>query len=173
MYMYFHNFSKTEPVIWFTDELEEMIMEYSMMGFPFTSKEDRDIAFEYAQDHNLKGFSEDLGSVRPVWFWYFCLRHVQLSLKTATNLSLARAMSSNKFLMDQWFTQYEDVLRQLNITDPKYLWNVDKHGAEDLVKTKKVVGIKGIKSFQTQSREKAQHTTIITYINVSGVHYLQ
>ena len=125
-----------------------------MMGFLFTSKEVRDIAFEYAQDHNLKGFSEDLGSEGPVWFWYFLLRHVQLSLKTATNLSLARAMSSNKVLMDQWFTQYEDVLRQLNITDPKYLWNVNEHGTEDLVKTKKVVGIKGIKSFQTQSREK-------------------
>ena len=70
--------------------------------------------------------------------------------------------------MDQWFTQYEDALRQLKINDPKYLWNVDEHSAEDLVKTKKVFGIKGIKSFQAQSREKAQHTTIITYINVSG-----
>ena len=108
-------------------------MEYSMMGFPFTSKEVRDIAFEYAQDHNQEGFTEDLGSVGPAWFWYFLLRHVQLSLKTATNLSLARAMSSNKVLMDQWFTQYEDVLRQINITDPKYLWNVNEHGVEYLV----------------------------------------
>ena len=139
-----------------------------MMGFPFTSKEVRDIAFEYAMDHNLKGFSENMGSAGPAWFRYFLLRHAQLSLKTATNLSLARAMSSKKILMDQWFNQYEDVLRQLKIDDPKYLWNVDKHGAEDLVKTEKVVGIKGIKSFQTQSREKAQHTTIITYINASG-----
>ena len=126
------------------------------------------MTFEYAMDHNLKGFSEDLGSAGPAWFRYFLLRHAQLSLKTATNLSLARAMSSNKIPMDQWFTQYEDVLRQLKINDPKYLWNVDEHSAEDLVKTKKVVGIKGIKSFQTQSREKAQCTTIITYINASG-----
>ena len=139
-----------------------------MMGFPFTSKEVRDIAFEYAMDHNLKGFSEDMGSTEPAWFRYFLLRHAQLSLKTATILSLARSMSSNKILMDKWFAQYEDVLRQLKINDPKYLWNVDEHGAEDLAKTKKVVGIKGIKSFQTQSREKAQHTTIITYVNASG-----
>ena len=96
-------------------------MEYSMMRFPFTSKEVRDIAFEYAMDHNLKGFLEDLVSTGPDWFQYFLMRHAQLSLKTATNLSLARAMSSNKVLMDQWSTQYEDVLRQLNITDPKYL----------------------------------------------------
>ena len=143
-------------------------MKYSMMRFPFTSKEVRDIVLEYAQDHNLKGFSEDLGSMGPAWFWYFLLRYVQLSLKTVTNLSLAKAMSSNKFLMDQWFTQCEDVLRQVNITNPKYLWNVDEHGAEDLGKTKRVIGIKGIKSFQTQSREKAQCTTIVTYVNVSG-----
>ena len=90
-------------------------------------------------DHNLKGFSEDLGSAGPAWFGYFLLIHAQLSLKTATNLFLARAMSSNKILMDQWFTQYEDVLRQLKIINPKFLWNVDQHGAEDLVKTKKVV----------------------------------
>ena len=108
-------------------------MEYSMMGSPFTSKEVRDIAFEYAMDNNLKGFSEDLGSAGLAWLRYFLLRHAQLSIKTATK--------------DQWFTQYEDVLRQLKINDPKYLWNVDKHGAEDLVETKKVVGIKGIKSF--------------------------
>ena len=138
------------------------------MGFPFTSKEVRDIAFEYAMDHNLKSFSEDMGSAGPAWLRYFLLRHAQMFLKTATNLSLARAMSSNKILMDQWCTQYEDVLRQLMINDPKYLWNVDEHGAEDLVKTKKVVGIKGIKSFQTQSRKKASCTIIITYVNVSG-----
>ena len=168
MYVYFCNFTKTKRRLVVTDILEAMIMKYSMMGFPFTSKEVRDIAFEYAMDHNLKGFSEDLGSAGPAWFRYFLLRHAQLSLKTATNLSLARAMSSNKILMDQWFTQYEDVLRQLKINDPKYLWNVDEHSAEDLVKTKKVVGIKGIKSFQTQSREKARCTTIITYLNVSG-----
>ena len=106
-------------------------MKNTMMGFPFTSKEVRDIAFEYAMDHNLKGFSEDMGSAGPVWFRYFLLRHAQLSLKTATNLSLARAMSSNKILMDQWFAQYEDVLRQLKINDPKYLWNVDEYNAAD------------------------------------------
>ena len=39
-----------------TDELSEMIEGYCNLGFPFTSREVRDIAFEYAMDHDLKGF---------------------------------------------------------------------------------------------------------------------
>ena len=36
-----------------------MISEYSLLGFPLTWKETREIAFEYAEENNLKGFSED------------------------------------------------------------------------------------------------------------------
>ena len=120
-----------------------MIKEYCNLGFPFTSREVRDIALEYAMDHDHKGFSEDLCTAGPYWFQYFLARHRKLSIKHATNLSIYRAMSSNKVILDHWFDEYEDVVKQLKIDDPHYIWNVDEHGTEDVLKHSKVVGIKG------------------------------
>ena len=57
---------------------------------------------------------------------------------------------------------------KLNITDPKYIWNIDEHGSEDIAKVKRVVGIKGIKQYQIQTREKPRQTTMLTYVNGAG-----
>ena len=65
----------------------------------------------------------------------------KLSIKTPINLSIARAMSSNKVILNCWFDEYEEVIKQLGIEDTKYLWNVDKHGTEDVLRCQKVVGI--------------------------------
>ena len=57
-----------------------------------------------------------------------------------------------------------------------YLWNVDEHGTEDVLKHSKVVGIKGIKANQTVCREKScrstmyicTYVTYVTYVNAAG-----
>ena len=150
------------------DELSEMIEEYCNLGFPFTSREVRDITFEYAMDHDLKGFSENLCAAGPHWFQYFLARHRKLSIKHATNLSIYRAMSPNKVILNHWFDEYEEVIKQLKIDDPCYLWNVDEHGTEDVLKCSKVVGIKGIRAKQTVCREKSCRSTMLTYVNAAG-----
>ena len=73
---------------------------------------------------------------------------------TVTNLSIARANTTKKSLVLDWYKKYEDVLKQLEITVPKYIWNIDKHGSEDMPKVKKVIGLKGTKQFQKQPHEK-------------------
>ena len=40
------------------DELVEMIKEYSILGFPFTSQEIRTIAYKFAEEHSIPGFSD-------------------------------------------------------------------------------------------------------------------
>ena len=67
-----------------------------------------------------------------------------------------------------WYKKYQDVLKQLDITDPKYIWNIDKHGSEDMPKVKKVIGVKGIKQFQKQPHEKPKQTTMLNYVNAAG-----
>ena len=57
---------------------------------------------------------------------------------------------------------------QSKIDDPCYLWNVDEHGTEDVLKCSKVVGIKGIKANQTVCREKSHRSTMMTYVNAAG-----
>ena len=92
----------------------------------------------------------------------------KLCIKNAVaNLSLARELVSSLRIIDEWFDMYQRLLEQLNITDPNYNWNIDEHGSEDMCKVKRVVGIKGIKQYQTQPREKPRHTTILTYVNTA------
>ena len=124
-----------------------MISEYSLLGFPLTPKEIREIAFEYADENNLSGFSEDKEIDGYKWFCGFMKRQDELRVKRGvTNLSLAHALGSSQCIIDQWFDMYQSLLEQLNIMDPKYIWNIDEHGSEDMAKVKRVIGIKGISS---------------------------
>ena len=34
------------------------------------------------------------------------------------------------------------------------MWNINEHGSEDMAKVKRVIGIKDIKQYQMQPREK-------------------
>ena len=74
-------------------------------------------------------------------------------------------MSSNKVILDHWFDEYEEVVKQLKIDDPHYIWNVDEHGTEDVLKCSKVVGIKKPTKV---CREKARRSTMLTYVNAAG-----
>ena len=58
-----------------------MISEYSLLGFPLTPKEIREIAFEYADDNNLSGFSEDKEIGGYKWFYGFMKCHDELRVK--------------------------------------------------------------------------------------------
>ena len=99
-----------------------MISEYSLLGFPLTPKEIREIAFECADENNLSGFSEDKEIGRYKWFYGFMKHHDELHVKNGvTNLSLAHALGSSQRIINQWFDMYQSLLEQLNITDPKYI----------------------------------------------------
>ena len=124
------------------DDLVEFISEYCLLGFPFTPSEIRQIAFEFVDENKIQGFSEDKEMAGTKWFSLFLKCHSELKVKHgATNLSLARAMGSTNTIIENWFDQYEDLVAQLGIDDPAYIWNIDEHGSEHLHKVKRVVGI--------------------------------
>ena len=146
-----------------------MIKEYSLFGFPFTPAEIRTVAYEFSEENNLPGFSDAKEIAGHKWFQLFLKHHEELCVKQgATNLSLSRALGSTKGIVDSWFDKYEALIESMGITDPACIWNFDEHGSEDMHKVKKVVWIKGIKQFQVQPREKARHTTMMTYVNGAG-----
>ena len=88
-----------------------MISEYSLLGFPLTPKEIREIVFEYAEENNLKGFSEDKEEGGYKWFYAFMKCHDELCIKNGvTNLSLAQALGSSQHIIDEWFDLYQSLL---------------------------------------------------------------
>ena len=158
-------------VEWFTfviGELVEMLDEYSYLGFPLDPAEVKKTAFDFAKENDIEGFSLDLGTAGRAWFAYLLKRHPKLSVKSATNISLQRAEASSENLVMEWFTKYLDVLGQMGISSPEQVWNVDEHGTEHSVKTKKVVGKKGVRQYQVQPTEKPNRTTMVTYVNAAG-----
>ena len=117
------------------------------------------LAFEFADEDKIEGFSEDKEMAGTKWFSLFLKCHSELKVKhVATNLSLARAMGSTNTIIENWFDQYEDLVAQLEIDDPAYIWNIDKHRSKELHKVKRVVGIKGVKQFQVQPHVKKHGT---------------
>ena len=67
-----------------------MIREYSLLGFPLTLKEIREIAFKYAEENGLEVFSDDKEIGGYKWFYMFMKHHDDLCIKNGvTTLSLA------------------------------------------------------------------------------------
>ena len=126
-----------------------MIQEYSFLGFPLSGNEVRKIAFSFAEANGFEGFSKVHNEAGRKWFGFLLKRYPQFKVKeTVKNLSIARANATKKSLVLAWYKKYEDVLKQLEIIDPKYIWNIDEHVSEDMPKVKKVIGLKSINSFR-------------------------
>ena len=112
------------------DELVDMIEKYALLGFPLTPKEIRSIAYGFAVDNDIFGFSDRKEIAGHKWFSLFLKHYDFLRVKQGvTNLSLAHALGSSSQIIDQLFDKYEQLIEELQITDPKYIWNVDEHGS--------------------------------------------
>ena len=119
-----------------------MIQEYLFLGFPLSGNEVRKIAFSFAEANGFEDFSKVHNEAGRKWFGFLLKRYPQLKVKeTVTNLSIAHANATKKSLVLAWYKKYDNVLKQLEITDPKYIWNIDEHGSEDMPKVKKVIGL--------------------------------
>ena len=145
-----------------------MIDEYAYLGFPLEPVEVRQIAFDFTNENDITGFSHDLGTAGWCWFSYLLKRWPKLSVKAVTNLSLQCAAASMKESVMLWFQKFTSVLGQMGINSPEQIWNVDEHGMEHAVKSKRIVGTKNVRQFQKQSHGKPNRTTMVTYMNAAG-----
>ena len=146
-----------------------MIEEFSFLGFPLCAREVRKVAYDFTEANGFEGFSKQSNEAGRKWFAFLLKRYPKLKVKEGvTNLSIAKAKASNRNSVTRWYKKYQNVLNQLEITDPRYIWNIDEHGSEDMAKVKKVIGLKGIKQFQKQPHEKPKCTTMLTYVNAAG-----
>ena len=67
-----------------------MIEEYALLGYPLTPKEIRSIAYDFAADNDIIGFSDRKEIAGQKWFSLFLKHRDSLRVKQGvTNLSLA------------------------------------------------------------------------------------
>ena len=103
--------------------------EFSFLGFPPCGREVRNI--DFAEANGFKGFSTDASKVGRKWFT-FLLKHYPKIKDSVTNLSIARTNAADKGSVMKWYKKYHDVIDQLEITYPRYIWNTGDYDSDSM-----------------------------------------
>ena len=102
------------------------------------------------------------------WLKGFLKRHPEITLKTAKNLSIARAMGANETVISNWFKLLKEIKDKFDILSPCQIWSGDETGVQNVPKEVKVLGCKNIRTFQQVSGEQGETSTVLTFVNAAG-----
>ena len=102
------------------------------------------------------------------WLRGFLKHHPEITLKTAKNLSIARAMGANETVILNWFKLLKEIKDKFDILSPCQIWSGDKMGVQNVPKEVKVLGCKNIRTFQQVSGEQGETSTVLTFVNAAG-----
>ena len=146
-------------------------MLYASRGFAFSENQLCTMAYDMAQAEGCTGFSPIKKKAGRNWLKKgFYKRNPEVRKKLAINLLIQRAMAANPFNINKFFDEYQQYLEDWHLEySPNRIWNVDECGVGDVPKQRPVVGITGERCFQTICNEKAENTTVVTYISAGGL----
>ena len=114
-----------KSLLWFyfktedEDELTKVILKFQKSGFPLTLSKVCSLAFQYAELNHIKGFSTNTKKAGCKWAKFDLKHYLEIRLKKAKNLSIARAMAANEPNVCKWFDKYKEVLKVLGINSPE------------------------------------------------------
>ena len=127
-----------------------------MCGFPLTRGRVRQIAFQYAHYNSLKGFSENLKVAGKKWVKGFLKRHPNITVKTAKNLSVTRAMGANPTVISKWLRELKANAKACGVSTPQQVWSGDETGVQTVQKERKVLAAKGKMVYQQVSTDQGE-----------------
>ena len=123
------------------------------------------LAYQYAEMNARKGFSKITKQAGRWWLKDFLKWFPEVRLKKGHNLSVNRAMCTNKPTIDKSFNLYQDLLQKLNIKSLMHIWNTDESGVQDVLKEEQVIGVTGEKAHTMSPKEQGETTTVLTFAN--------
>ena len=118
--------------------------------------------------NGIPSFSDERQTAGRKWLHGFLLRHPDITLKKAHNLSIARAMGANPTVIRNWFKLLKDVKDTAGIISPDQIWSGDKTGIQNVLKEMKVLGMKHIRTFQQVSSEQGETLIVLSFISAGG-----
>jgi hypothetical protein len=157
-----------------SDEEERLLCEYLLRASKhhhgLTSKEARELAYEYAVSNKKKipaGWHESKCATYD-WLYGFMKRNPTLSIRSPEATSLSRSTSFNKTNVSAFFGNLKEVLEQHQY-QPGRIFNVDETGLTTVQKPPKVIAAKGAKQVgQITSAERGVLVTMVGCINAQG-----
>ena len=60
----------------------------------------------------------------------FLTEQANITVKTASNLSIARAMGANPTVISEWFKKLKSTLKACGISSPSKVWSGDETGVQ-------------------------------------------
>ena len=156
-----------------TSEEEARLAEYCVtmadMGFGLTRECVMAMAFAIA---DKTGWSHPFkqGYAGRGWYEGFMARQATLTLRTPQALSYARAASSSKETIDDFFAKLGAIYGRLNlISKPSQIFNVDETGVTIVHKPSKVVAQIGRRNVPSlTSADKGKTHSILACVSASG-----
>ena len=153
-------------------ELVELILTFSHAGFPLLKKKVCSLAYQYAKENKIKGFSKKKKVGRD-FLKGFLWHNPEVRIKKVHNLSINRAMGANPEVVRKFFEQLEQVLSDLNIINPQQIWNCDESRCQDVPKEDEVIGETGVPQYCTVPRSKVRHQQCSHLLMLQDLWYLQ
>lgn len=161
------------PTVLTTEEetrLAKYLVDMVDMGFGLSREDVMAMAFNIAERmHKNHPFKD--GFAGRGWYDGFMARHPKLTLRTPQPLSYARALCSNKAVIDDFFEKLGGIYGRLNfISKPMQIFNSDESGIGIVHKPGKVVAEVGRRSVHSiTSAEKGKNHTIVSCVSASGI----
>ena len=145
----------------------------SRRGFPMNRQQIRSVALQFCKQ---KGYpaqvksAEDTGMLGHHWLDGFLQCHPNLATRRAESLSRARAVGLNAPIVDGWFNELGNFLKEKNVLNRgDKIWNFDETGIQMTFKTGTVIAEKGVKSVSSITpSEKGETVTVAACVSASG-----
>lgn len=159
--------TSSESIRYLCDEEEEELVTFIMgcasIGYPKTIK---DILAIVQLILSSRGVHR---TVTYGWWEAFRRRHPNLALRTSSSLSKARALASNRVVLDHYFDLLEETLEENGLKDrPCQIFNMDETGMPLDPKSLKTVHVQGDPNPYTIGAGNKSQITIVGCVSASG-----
>ena len=159
--------TSSESIRYLCDEEEEELVTFIMgcasIGYPKTVK---DILAIVQLILSSRGVHR---TVTYGWWEAFRRRHPNLALRTSSSLSKARALASNRVVLDHYFDLLEETLEENGLKDrPCQIFNMDETGMPLDPKSLKTVHVQGDPNPYTIGAGNKSQITIVGCVSASG-----
>ncbi|KAF9411049.1 hypothetical protein HW555_010051 [Spodoptera exigua] len=152
-------------------KLADHIKTMQGTGFPLTIRDVRVIAFQFAEQLNIKHkFNKSEEKAGYDWLQMFLRRHPDIVLRKSEGVSIARCQGMNRNEVSAYFDLLEKNLIDNDLmTKPNCVFNMDESGLQLNNRPGHVLAAKGTKAVSTTtSTEKGETITIIACCNAEG-----
>ncbi|XP_023310002.1 uncharacterized protein LOC108904856 [Anoplophora glabripennis] len=153
------------------DRLVKYIKKCSNMNYGLTFEQIKVLVYDYAKMLPNCNYPQSWNSKKKAdtdWQYSFMIRNSTLALRKPESTSLARGLGFSKVKVEEFFTNYKNVLERYQFT-PDRIFNLDETGVTTVLRPPRVVAPKGKKQIGLiASAERGELVTCVGVISATG-----